>query len=197
MQIPKLLIADGSEELRQALQEMFSGSCDVESCGDGDVAQQLLQDFAPDILVLDLMLPQTDGLSLLQQLYEQKCRPMTLVLTSLSSSYVVDRLQRLEVDYVMQKPCQMQALQVRIGDFIAQLQQTTPHQEGAEDLLSGVLLPLGISAKLDGYRYLLAAIPMYAQDPSQSITKELYVAVGQPLDKAPALVERSIRSAIE
>jgi hypothetical protein len=58
-------------------------------------------------------------------------------------------------------------------------------------------MTLGFSAKLAGYGYLLDAIPLYVKDPSQAITKELYVAVGELRKKEASLVERSIRSAID
>lgn len=157
----------------------------------------LLRDFAPDILVVDLMLPKTDGLSIIQQLRQWDMQPMILAQTSLSSPYVMERLQRLEVDYVMQKPCQMQALEVRICDFLAQLQDAMPQNPAGDMVITGLLMHLGFSPKLDGYGYLVEAIPLYARDPSQAITKELYAAVGRLRQKEASLVERSIRSAID
>lgn len=193
----KLLIADGIEESRLALQAQFEDRCEVRSCADGVSALVLLRDFKPDILVVDLMLPKSDGLSLIQQLRQWGMETMILAQTSLASPYVMERLQRLGVDYVMQKPCQMQALEVRIADFLAQLQQSVPKRPAGDQLVSGTLMHLHFSPKLDGYAYLVAAIPLYAQDPSQAITKELYATVGQMYRKDASLVERSIRSAIE
>lgn len=193
----KLLIADGIEESRQALEALFRDRCEVRTCADGEKAMAMLRDFEPDILVLDLMLPKTDGLSLLQNLRQWEMKPMILAQTSLASPYVMERLQKLEVDYVMQKPCQMQALEVRICDFLAQLQESAPKQPSKEQMIVGVLMSLSFPAKLDGYSYLTEAIPLYARDPSQSITKELYAAVGRLRNKEASLVERSIRSAID
>lgn len=193
----KLLIADGIEESRQALQALFQDRCEVRTCADGESAMALLRDFEPDILVVDLMLPKTDGLSLLQQLRQWNIRPMVLAQTSLASPYVMERLQWLEVDYVMLKPCQMQALEVRICDFLSQMQDALPRMPAGDQMIVNVLMSLGFSPKLDGYAYLCEAIPLYARDPSQAITKELYAAVGEMRRKEAALVERSIRSAID
>lgn len=197
MQLPKLLIADGNEEYRQALEEMFRTRCAVKACVDGEEAMALLPGFRPDILVVDLMLPKTDGLSLLQALRKMPLRPMILAQTAFASPYVLERLQKLEVDYVMYKPCQMEAVEARLLDFLAQLTDVPPQAPDSRQELAGALLMLGISPKLDGYGYLLSAIPLFARDPAQSITKELYVAVGEPRVKDGRLVERSIRSAIE
>lgn len=193
----KLLIADGIEESRQALEALLQDRCEVRSCADGETAMALLLEFEPDILVVDLMLPKTDGLSLLQALHQTQLRPMVLAQTGLASPYVMERLQRLEVDYVMLKPCQMQALDVRITDFLAQMQEAMPQPPSGDALVANVLMSLGFLPKLDGYSYLVEAIPLYARDPSQAITKELYAAVGAQRRKEASLVERSIRSAIE
>lgn len=197
MQMRKLLIADGIEESRQALEVLLQDRCEVRTCADGETAMALLGDFAPDILVLDLMLPKTDGLSLLQQLRQMELCPMVLVQTSLNSPYVMEKLQRLEVDYVMQKPCNMQALESRVMDFLARLQPSLPQLPVGDAFVSNMLMRFGFSPKLDGYCHLLEAIPRYAKDPSQAIIKELYAAVGEARRKDATQVERSIRSAIE
>lgn len=193
----KLLIADGIEESRSALEAIFCDRCEVKTCADGETALELLHEFEPDILVLDLMLPKTDGLALIQKVRQGERQPMILAQTGLNSPYVMERLQRLEVDYVMLKPCLLQALQVRISDFLMQLQDTMPKRPTGNQTVNQMLMRLGFSPKLDGYGYLAEAIPLYAQDPSQSITKELYATVGEARRKEMGLVERSIRSAID
>lgn len=193
----KLMIADATEEIRQTLEGMFREYCMIRSCADGETALELLRQFAPDILVLDLMLPKTDGLSVLQQLRQWQLPTMVLAQTPINSPYIQNRLQQLAVDYVVMSPCQISALQVQIQDFIRQLQDAPPRPKCEDILVTTLLIKMGFSTKLGGYSYLVDAIPLYAQDPSQAITKELYVAVGQIHGKDAALVERSIRSAIE
>lgn len=169
----KLLIADGIEESRQTLEALFRDRCEVRTCADGESAMALLRDFEPDILVLDLMLPKTDGLGLLQQLRQWDMRPMVLAQTSLASPYVMERLQCLEVDYVMLKPCQMQALEVRICDFLTQLQDDAlPQMPAGDQIITNTLMRLSFLPKLNGYAYLCHAIPIYARDPSQAITND-------------------------
>ena len=193
----KILIADAVEEERQALEALLCDQSMVKTCSDGDAAWELLQHFAPDILVLDLILPKTDGLSLLQKLRQTPTSPMILVYTSLTSPYVIDRLHQLGVEYALMKPCQIQAVKARLLDYMAQLEDQPSLPRNEDSRISTELLRLGFVPKLDGYSYLADAIPLFMKDPSQSITKELYVTVGQMHNKKASLVERSIRSAIE
>ena len=63
--------------------------------------------------------------------------------------------------------------------------------------VSGLLRQLGVPAKLKGSGYLREAVELYAADPEQSITKELYCKVAQRCNVTTVQVERSVRTAIE
>lgn len=74
--------------------------------------------------------------------------------------------------------------------------QKTQLMTGFDRKVSTMLLALGIPPKLKGYSFLREAIRLYAEDPDQMITKELYCAVAANCDATPAQVERGIRTAI-
>ena len=197
MQKRKLLIAEGSVELTDAVAELFRGKCRICSCADGNEARRLISTFRPDVLVLDLMLPGYDGLSLLQWSREQGHHPQVLATTRFWSDYVVEQTQSLGVRYLMRKPCSVSALAARISDLLDRScpeEASRPEPEGG---LRPVLTALGVPPKLRGCTYLHRAIPMFARDPLQSVTKVLYPHVAKCCGCAPAHVERSIRSAIE
>ena len=194
MNKPKLLIAESGEELRMALAERCADRCSVEVSSNGEEALALARSFCPDILVLDLALPRLDGISLLQKLRQEGLHPVVLAQMLVPSPYISESLQRLEVDYAVLKPCDLSALEARIQDFIDRLGEAPVQQQ--EDL-TDILLAMHFKASHGGYTYLRRAIPLYAQDPTQAVTKELYVNVGAPVHKNARLVERSIRTAIE
>ncbi len=196
MEQTKLLIADNGEEFRQALAAALGSGYQVRTCSDGMEALELLQSFQPDILVMELMLPQLDGLTLLQQAKQGGFQPKTLVVSRYFSPYVTAALGRLQADYCMTKPCSIQALVCRIADFAAEAAPAAT-TAAPEDWVSGVLLQLGIGAHLDGFTYLKLAIPHFRLDTSQSITKELYTFVADACGKESRQIERSIRSAID
>lgn len=196
MEVRKLLIAEGTEEFRLALADALKGKYYVRSCREGNEAKELLHSFGPDILVLDLMLPGLDGISLLEQTADAGIRPMVLATTRLMSDYVVDSLERLGVGYVMLKPCDLKSTVDRITDLNQRLRQPLLTLPDPRTHVSNILLALGIPTKLRGYGYLREAVLLMARNPGQSITKELYPAVGARCSCAGTHVERSIRSAI-
>lgn len=193
----KILIADSGAETAPELEALLHDRCELMTCTDGETALNLLQIFRPDIFVVDLLLAKADGLSVLEQLRRWEQTPRILVQTGLYNPYILERLQRLNVDYVLLRPCPAEAVAARIDDFLAELETVVPQVPLAESFLGSILISLNFSPKLTGYLYLLDAIPLYAQDPSQSITKELYAAVANLRQKDAVLVERSIRSAID
>ena len=197
MEFPKLLIADSNDEFRESLAQILGKGYCVRSCRSGAQALELLRSFHPDILVMDLMLTELDGLTLLQMAIQAGIRPRVLVTANYFSPYVRSVLARLEVDYCMQKPCSLQAVSCRIADFAAETAPVAAAEISEDDLVASMLLQLGFGAHLDGFRYLCKAIPLFRADTGQAITKELYVAVGEIYNKDARQVERSIRSAIE
>lgn len=192
----KLLIADSNEEFRLALAEALQGAYYVRSCGDGKTALSLLRSYSPDVFVLDLMLPELDGISLLQTAAVSGICPMVLALTPLVSTYVLDATEQLGVGYLIRKPCDIPATVARIGDLSKKLKPPLVTQPDPRSFVSNLLLSLGIPTKLYGYGYLREAILLTARKPGMSITKELYPAVGALCGCNKKNVERSIRSAV-
>ena len=66
-----------------------------------------------------------------------------------------------------------------------------------EAVLAAILWSLGIRPKRDGYRYLMAAVPLLAEDITRSLMKELYPAVAEACGAVSvSAVDQSIGRAI-
>ena len=81
----QILITDSSAEFLDALTERLRGDFSVATCQSGRQAWEMIQAEQPGILVLDLLLPGLDGLSLLQQLPIEN-RPKVLAMTNFLSN---------------------------------------------------------------------------------------------------------------
>jgi DNA-binding response OmpR family regulator len=106
---------------------------DVLAVGDGSVVLQEVQNFQPDLVVLDLMLPGMSGLEVCRRLRAQSTIPV-IMLTARSEE--IDRVLGLEVgaDDYLAKPFSFRELLARIRSIlrrvemdrqISQLQQIT------------------------------------------------------------------------
>ena len=196
MELPRILIADGSEEFRCELSLALRGSYIVISCADGKQALELLESYRPELLVLDLMLPGLDGITLMQRLQNMHMHPAILATTRFVSDYVINAAQQLGAKYMMLHPCDIQGTMERIADLHRLSEHPVSLRPDGRSMVSNMLLALGVPTKLRGYYQLREAVLLMAADPSQSITKQLYPAVAKLCDATAQQVERAARSAI-
>ena len=193
----KLLIEDDNEEFRQALSDALQDLYYIRTCRTGKEALALLRSFSPDVLVLNLMLPEMDGISLLENAVKSGIRPMVLATTSLDNDYVVESASRLGVQYLMRRPCDVPSTVVRIRDLSRRLELPLLSRPDPMSQVSNLLLSLGVPTRLNGYALVREAILIMARNPDYAITKELYPAVAAACNCKKDHVERSIRSAIQ
>jgi two-component system copper resistance phosphate regulon response regulator CusR len=111
----KLLLTEDSQRLRTTLQHGLQGAgFTVDAAADGMEARGLLQAYAYDLVVLDLMLPRLDGIGVLRGLPAHGRRPRVLVLSA--RDQVNDRIEALNAgadDYLV-KPFSFDELVARL-----------------------------------------------------------------------------------
>ncbi|MDO4328783.1 MAG: response regulator transcription factor [Lachnospiraceae bacterium] len=107
----RVLIVEDNLRLAQSIQDILKQIWyDSDICTDGISGGYQLQEGAYDAMILDLMLPGKDGITLLQEAREQGCRIPVLILTA--KSEVEDKVRGLEggADYYLTKPFDKQEL---------------------------------------------------------------------------------------
>lgn len=196
MQMQSLLIADGSELLTAQLTEALRGEYHIRVCHDGLTALEQLREKKPDVMVMDFLLPELDGISLLHTAAAENLIPYVLGLTRFASPYVMESAERLGVTYLMMKPCEPEAVCARLKELSRYARPDPVIQPDVRATVSNVLLALRIPTKLRGYVCAREAILYLMRTPGMSVTKELYPAVAAMCDGTPAQVERAIRGAI-
>ena len=202
-----VFIADSAEDfcagLTAALQRA-GGFHVVGTASDGEQAIRQIQERKPDILVLDLMLPKKDGLTVLKSIADMDRRPAVLATSAFVSTYVSAAASNLGVRYLMQKPCDLTALaeqleSVRGGEVLRMVPQRRPDKTSIESMVTGIIHEIGVPAHIKGYQYLREAIIIAVNDMDviNAITKVLYPQVAKTFQTTPSRVERAIRHAIE
>lgn len=109
-----ILLVDDDKALRDLVSEYLrSSGFTVHEAGDGETLRQLLTQHKFDLVILDLMLPGEDGLSLLRWLREQQGPPVIIVS---ARGDEVDRVVGLELgaDDYLAKPFGPRELLARI-----------------------------------------------------------------------------------
>jgi DNA-binding NarL/FixJ family response regulator len=85
----RVLIADDHPVVREGLRGMLAGEPDIEvigEAGDGEEAVALARDLEPDVVLMDLRMPGTDGVAATQQIAALN-GPAVLVVTTYDSDH--------------------------------------------------------------------------------------------------------------
>ena len=188
----KLLIAEYSEEMAQALLEILEDSFHIETCVDGDTALELLHTFQPDIVLMNMMLPGKDAITVLQKSVHKP--PFIFVHSHFANPYIERKLSELGISMLLLSPTPS-TLSVRLLELAKDDQNIL---QPVEEQLTALLYALRFPTYREGYRQLIQAIIKYREDPHQHMTKELYPHVAQVCGcKSAEAVEHSIRSVIQ
>jgi two-component system, NtrC family, response regulator PilR len=82
----KILIVDDEAQLREMLRLLFEADgCSVAEAGDGAALRQQLEGPAPDLLLLDLNLPDGNGVNLLPEIKKHWPDCKTVIITGYGS----------------------------------------------------------------------------------------------------------------
>ena len=107
----KVLVADDDETIRALINKLFTKRGDtVRVASDGDAAIQWLGREKFDLLVLDLMMPRTDGIGVLSHIATMAgLVPQVIVMTA-ASPVLAATIPREHVSAVVTKPFDITAL---------------------------------------------------------------------------------------
>ncbi|MBR4308544.1 MAG: sporulation transcription factor Spo0A [Oscillospiraceae bacterium] len=201
----RVLLANSSEEFSHKLQSTLQHTdryTVVGAANDGLRAIELLKSTKPDILIVDAMLPQADGIAVIKAAKATEKSPVILVTADFISEFLSNLLLSLGVQYILLKPCSTTAVVERLEEMQAALQVRTQrgnNEANMESMVTSMIHEIGVPAHIKGYQYLREAIMIAVKDMDviNAITKVLYPQVAKSFSTTPSRVERAIRHAIE
>lgn len=215
----QVVIADDNREFGDILCEYLNNQSDIEVVGvarDGLEAYELITTKAPDIAVLDIIMPHLDGLGVLEKInsVSMSKKPLFIILSAVGQDKITQRALALGAEYYVVKPFDMDVLVSRIRQLKSVNQGVVIKSEQISDVKSGyhvstpknveaevtnIMHEIGVPAHIKGYQYLRDAIMMVIKDLDviNSITKLLYPTIAKQYNTTPSRVERAIRHAIE
>ncbi len=119
----KVLVVDDEDEVRQVLQEFLEAKgYEVHAAGSGPEALSTLETFAPDVVLLDVSMPQMDGVETLERIVEVRPTLPVIMVTANADVGVTSKLLALGAADYIPKPFDLEYLDqaVRIQVSAAQ-----------------------------------------------------------------------------
>jgi len=207
----KVLLADDNKDFCNLMVEFFENQKDIKVVGvahDGLDALEKIEQLKPDVLILDLIMPNLDGLGVIERLSSKSERPKIVVLSAVGQDKITQKAINLGADYYIVKPFDLNILIDRVRQMVdlntEYVQQTQKRSAGLspdniEAQITNIIHEIGIPAHIKGYFYIREAISMVINDVEllSAVTKELYPSIASKYNTTPSRVERAIRHAIE
>ena len=106
----RVLFVEDEDALRRAYERYFAKRYEMAFAGTGARGFEEFRQFRPDILVLDMQLPDTDGLALLHQMRERRADLPVIVTTAYASMRPVIETLGTGHNGFLVKPFEMEEL---------------------------------------------------------------------------------------
>lgn len=211
----KVFITDDSREHVTMMREIVNLQENMEVIGctyDGVSLLEKLKTTDVDILLLDIVMPNFDGIQVLQKLASDdfyKKPKHIIVFSAFNQESLLIKSSELGADYFVMKPFNVNHIIELINDLgkssnelkgkrnVFAIQSDTPTDLNTE--ITAILHEIGVPAHIKGYLYLRESISMVYNNIEilGSITKVLYPEVAKKFRTTSSRVERAIRHAIE
>ena len=204
----KILMIDDNKNLVNMIGEYFK---DHQTIHLVDVAYDGKEGFdkikenkdAYDVILLDLIMPNKDGMYVLEEMKKNDIHKNVIVETSYNASETIRQVSENGVNYFLLKPFDLKDLEKRIMNFCTdktlESKNIDFYHNNLQISITKILHELGIPSHIKWYQYIREAIGIIYEHPEVigGITKELYPELATKFDTTVSRVERAIRHAIE
>ena len=204
----RLLMIDDNVSLIEMVEEYFKGHNKIEvslTAHDGAEGIQAIEEKKDlyDLIILDLIMPNKDGMYVLEEMKNRGIDKKVIVATSYNASDIIRKVSEYGVSYFILKPFDLADLEKRILEAGSVSNSSSKNIDfGYNNLqisITKILHELGIPSHIKGYQYIREGIGIIYERPETigGITKELYPELATKFDTTVSRVERAIRHAIE
>lgn len=204
----RVLMVDDNENLINMIKEYFVNHLRIDvvlEAYDGveaiDIMEKNLELF--DVLILDLIMPNKDGIYVLEEMKKRNINKPIIVSTSYNTEDIIRRVSEYNVNYFILKPFDLADLEKRIIECVNKKPTKGTiinlYHNNLQISVTKLLHELGVPSHIKGYQYIREGVIMLYERPDivGGITKELYPEIAAKYDTTVSRVERAIRHAIE
>lgn len=208
MKKTRVLVVDDNKSLVEMIKEYFNESPEIAislEAYDGLEGIRLIEKKQDeyDLVLLDLIMPNKDGITVLEQMKAKGIDKKVIVLTSYNTQDIIRKVSELGINYFILKPFELVDLERRILEVSEGVKfggkTVDIYHNNLQISITKTLHELGVPSHIKGYQYIRESISLVYERPEivGGITKELYPEVAKKYGTTVSRVERAIRHAIE
>ena len=132
----RILIVDDHAVVRQSLRQVIDAQPDVEviaEAADGDMAVQLAETLTPDVILMDLLMPEVSGVEAIKRIIAQQPSMRIVALTSsIEEKQVTEALQAGAQGYILKSS--------RVNDVIEAIRRVADGQNVLDPAAAQVIM---------------------------------------------------------
>ena len=203
-----LLVIDDNKKLVDMIEEYFNNNNLINvnlKAYSGEEGIKLIENNKDeyDAIILDLIMPNKDGIFVLNEMKKKNILKPVIISTSYNSDEMIRRVSEYGVKYFLLKPYELSDLENRIvelfNDNNKESKNINIYNNNLQISVTKILHELGVPSHIKGYQYIREGIMLLYDNPEMvgGITKELYPEIASKFDTTVSRVERAIRHAIE
>lgn len=182
----KVLLTDSMQEVLDDLAFALGDHFEVKTCSNGLWLQDMVREFKPDILLLDLSMPGYDPTAFLYSLSEIK--PKIIATAYYTNDHLVSVLEEYQVSHLMIKPLNADG----VAATLLKLEQGPQLRCAVYEAVASV----GVKLRYGGFDQLTEGILFACENEHYSVTDELYPHVARVLGSTEQAVEKAISRCI-
>lgn len=116
----RILIVDDQKGIRRLLTEVFlEYGYEIESCANGAKALELIPEFEPDLVLMDVKMPGMNGIDVLKKIRENDQELRVIMMTAYGDQHYVNQAEELGVAKFLIKPFDLNDLKKQVGEIMS------------------------------------------------------------------------------
>jgi DNA-binding NtrC family response regulator len=116
--MPSVLVVDDEPAVRESLRMLLKRECHVDTAEDVESALRAVTRAAPDLVILDVVMPGRSGLELIAELRERQIHAPVIVLTATNTVSVAVEAMKLGAADFVTKPFELDGLRHKVRQLL-------------------------------------------------------------------------------
>lgn len=198
----RVLVVDDDYDECEIIRRAFEIADDIEVCGivnDGVAGVEMTKKLMPDVILLDIIMPNIDGLEVAKKIRELDMEkdPKIIMFTTIGNQNVINTAFGIGVDYYLKKPVNLLSLIEKVRMVHKNKAYTDMYNINKSNfrVIKETINKICIPINLTGYKYIVQVVDIMLEKNNMTF-KQMYEIVAEKNNTSSQCVEVSVRNAI-